>query len=90
MSRARPYKKWTPGVADDVWKIAICARDASQIDDVLSFLSYVLTDEGADTKAGIAIVREMTGGEIVDGLVKYQEARILSIKNALKVRPADA
>lgn len=76
-------KKWRAGIADEPWKVIVCGRDLQQVDDVLSALSYYLTDAGSDTERGLAQVRQMTGGQIVDALEAHKRTSLLSVQNAL-------
>lgn len=75
-------KEWKPGMADEVWKLMACARDAQQTDELLGKLSYILTDAGADTAKGIELIRQMTGDQIIDGLKAYRESSYKSVRAA--------
>lgn len=34
-------KNWKPGTADEVWKVIICARDASRASDLIDTMLYI-------------------------------------------------
>jgi hypothetical protein len=76
-------KKWTPGVADEAWKIMVCAKDAAHADDVISFLVYILTNAGNDQVAGLAELRSKSGDEIVAALIQYQAVAHQTVRNGL-------
>jgi len=79
-------KQWKPGKADDVWKVMICARDAAQTDELLSSLTYILTDAGSDTQRGLDAIRQMTGAQIIDGLLAYKNVSYQSVAAAVLTR----
>jgi hypothetical protein len=83
-------KKWNAGVADETWKVIVCARDLSRVDDLLSALSYYLTDAGDDTQRGLSIVREMSGSTIIDALEAHKRTSLMSVQSALSKPPYDA
>lgn len=76
-------KLWKPGVADETWKVLICARDFMRADDIMGHLVYVLTTAGADTEAGLEQISKMTGKQIVDGLKAYALSSSDSIKRGM-------
>lgn len=76
-------KKWVPGAADEAWKIMVCARDAARTDEAIQFIMGILTTAGNDHELGLSQLREMTGKQIVDGLVAYQKSAHDSVKNGL-------
>lgn len=71
-------------MADESWKVIICARDAERADEALSFLSYVLTDAGSDLPSGLEKIRAMSGQEIIEGLQKFKSVAHQSVAMALK------
>jgi hypothetical protein len=77
-------RQWKAGTADEVWKVIICARDAYHADEVLSSLIYILTDAGDDTERGNVLLKEMSGAQIVDGLLTYINGCRESVKNGIK------
>ena len=77
-------KKWTPGTADTAWKIMVCARDAAQADEVISYLVAILTNAGNDQAAGLAELRSKSGDEIVSALIQYQAVAHQSVRNGLE------
>ncbi len=77
-------KKWKAGIADEAWKVMICARDASHAEEALQQLVYILTDAGSDAARGHALLRQMTGEQIVQGLLNYRQKSIDSVRRALK------
>ena len=77
-------KKFAAGVADEAWKVTICANDARIASEVLSRLSYILTDAGNRKDLGLDEIRKMSGEDIINGLVAYQKSAIDSVENALK------
>lgn len=76
-------KQWQAGVADEAWKVIICAREAEDVEQALSFLGYVLTS-ARNWEEAAAVLRQMTGAEIVDGVLAYRERAKQSVENALK------
>jgi hypothetical protein len=80
-------KTWKAGTADEVWKVMICARDAYETEKAISFLSYILTDCGADLAKGLAKIRKMTGEQIVNALIDHVEVSRRSVENALRGGP---
>lgn len=76
-------KQWLPGKADAVWKVIICAHEASQTDDVLNYLSYILTDAGGDKERGLETIRQMSGEQIIGGLLAYRDTSYQSVAMAL-------
>lgn len=77
-----PVKEWKPGKSDAVWKLMVCARDAARVDEILSEMVAILTSTGGDRERGIAEMKEMSGREIVDGLLGYQARAYESVKMA--------
>jgi len=71
-------KRWCAGVADEAWKVAICARDAAEAGNLLASLASLLVDGNVDA------LKQMSGREIVDGLIARQKASMESIENGLK------
>lgn len=76
-------KKWDAGIADEVWKVAICGRDIQEVRNLLRILSYYLTSAGSDIDAGLALVRKMTGDEIVGALEAHMRTSLSSVESAL-------
>lgn len=83
MSQSVQPKKWKAGIADETWKVIICARDLQRVDDLLSGLSYFLTTAGGNTEKGIAQVRGFTGAEIIDALEAHKRTSALTVASAL-------
>lgn len=81
-------KTWKPGVADEPWKVLICARDAERADECLSFLVYVLTNAGSDTESGLAEIREKSAADIIDGLKAFKKSAYDSVAKALRSQGA--
>lgn len=77
-------KEWKPGKADEVWKVMICARDASSADQLIASLVYLLTDAGTDEDRGIDLIRSMSGDQIIDAILAYKQKSYQSVKNAMK------
>lgn len=71
-------KRWASGIADEAWKVTICARDASMVAEMLKNLSYIL---------GLSVeeLREKSGAEIIDGLIRYQASAVKSVEAGLQV-----
>ena len=69
-------KNWKPGVADEIWKIMICARDAERADDVIGGITYIL---GVTQEE----LRQMTGAQILDGLLAYKRSAYDSVEAGL-------
>jgi hypothetical protein len=51
---------------------------------VISYLMYVLTDAGNDTKRGLEQIREMSGAQIVDALVGMARTSFDDIERGMK------
>ena len=77
-SETKP-KTWADGTADNPWKIMICARDQISIDQCLSTLVYRLTDAGSNAAEGHDKLREMSGRQIVDALIKQSNGCVAAI-----------
>ena len=80
--RTRP-RQWKPGTSDEAWKVIICARDAYDTEQLLSSLTYILTDAGSDTERGLATIRNMTGDQIVTALLAHVECSRMSVEMAI-------
>lgn len=78
-----PMKKWAAGIADEPWKIMLCARDAAMASETIGRLIYILTDAASDRDKGVEILRGLTGKEIIDGLIAYQGSAAKSVQSAL-------
>ena len=77
-------RKWSAGVADEVWKVVICARDVQRAEDLLSGLAYILDNPGAAGVDGYAdVIRRFSGAQIADALIAYREAALQSVANGL-------
>jgi hypothetical protein len=89
--RSELMKKWKAGEADEVWKIIVCARDAERADDTIGWLIYILTDVEGGRERSIEAIRQMSGKEIVDGLLAFQLKAYQGVKNGLNkpAAPAD-
>lgn len=77
-------KLWKPGTADEAWKVAVCALAMRDSQRALEHLIYVLTDAGNDRERGLAMLREMSGAEIVDGMLAHIDSAAESIAKGLK------
>jgi len=76
-------KKWKSGIAGETWKVIICGRDLHRIDDILSALSYYLTDAGVDVDRGLSLIRSMSGDQIIDALEDHKRTSIQSVEAAI-------
>jgi len=81
-------KKWAAGVADEAWKVTICALDANRASEVISALVSILTNAGS-TDRGIEAVRAMSGSQIMDALIDYQSKAIKSVEAAIRKGSGD-
>lgn len=84
MNKKTEPKQWNPGIADEAWKLIICAGEALKAETVLSDLIYILTEAGADKKAGLVAIRDMSGRQIIDGLLAFRDSAHASICNGLE------
>lgn len=73
----------TRSPADEAWKVLACARSYQNIDDTISRLVYNLTEAGSNTNLGLSELRQMTGAQIVDGLLARQREDLHSIHEGL-------
>lgn len=73
-------KKWKDGMADEAWKVMICARDANRAEDIASHLAYILTDLGhASFEQQIEAISAFSGEQIATAL----KERVLSGQRAI-------
>ena len=77
-------KKWHPGKADEAWKVMICARDAQQATDALRLMHTVLTEVPGNPDAANDALRQMTGKQIVDGLLAFIASNHESVNMAIR------
>lgn len=80
-------KLWKDGVADETWKIIICAENVRTAESALSALTYILADSSSGHEASLNSLRAMSGKEIVDGLLAYRSSAYRSVEKALKKEP---
>ena len=76
-------KVWNAGVADEAWKVIICARDACDTEDLILTLCMILTHAGGDTAKGLRDIRAMSGDDIMDALLAYVQKSHQAVENAL-------
>jgi hypothetical protein len=76
-------KHWHPGTADEAWKVMICAQEAQNAKNALSSLHMMLTDVPGNPDAANEALRNMTGKQIVDGMLAYIKSRHEGVKRAL-------
>jgi len=77
-------KKWNLGVADEAWKVMICARDLKAADEALEVLRMVLTNLDLSPKGQDALIRQMSGDQIMDAMVAYRDGCIDSVAAGIK------
>lgn len=77
-------KLWKAGTADEPWKIIVCAHDIYRVEDIINGLTYILTDAGGDREKGMSILKEMSGKDIIEGLLAHRESTRKSVENGLK------
>lgn len=77
-------KTWKAGLADETWKVIVSARDTQRVSELIAQLSNYLTDAGSDMVKGRAIIRTMTGAQIIDALETHIQTNIQSIEAAIK------
>lgn len=82
--RTQP-KLWKAGIADEAWKVIICARDAYDTEQLISALIYVLTSAGSNANLGLAEIRKMSGDDIVSALLAHVETSRKSVERALRL-----
>ena len=76
-------KVWNPGVADEPYKMLVCAGDYTRARDIKSWLVSVSTDAGSDYKAGEKQLRQFSGNQIVDAILAYERSALESIEAGL-------
>ena len=81
-------KRWQAGVADEAWKVMVCANDAATASRTLSALGYILTNAGDDIEAVKRALAAMSGAQIVAQLVAYQASAEQSVRTALQTSRA--
>ena len=62
----------------------VCARDANQADDLLDALVAILTDDVNDKARGLATIAEMSGKQIIEGVLQYSNSCYKSVEAAIK------
>ena len=77
-------KKWQAGRADTVTKVIICARDMHLDENCLAHMIYVLTDAGNDRELGLRLIRNLSGAQIVDGLLAHIASCRQSVEAGLR------
>lgn len=75
-------KFWQAGVADETWKVIVCARDIKQVDDTIAFIGSILFGHG-DHAAIFEELRAMNGAAIVDALLAYRASAADSVSAAI-------
>lgn len=88
-SVAHRPKDWAPGIADEIWKIAICARDMQRDEEALSYLCHVLTNAGSDQEKGLELIRQMSGAQIVTAIQDRISSALKSIGNGLQQKDSN-
>ena len=81
MSEAKTYKA---GVADEVWKVLIAARDHTRASDLLREVSHIVAGPTTSTDEAATALRGFTGDQIVGALLAYRENAFQMIANGLK------
>ena len=76
-------KKWEAGVADEAWKVMVCANEYESVKRAIDTLVYTLTEAGLSTDNRLATIEKMSGAEIVRGMKQRQQSCLQSIANAL-------
>ena len=72
-------KHWATGIADEAWKITVCAIDAHNASELLSSIKYI-------TGKSIEELKLLSGKDIIDALIKYQASALKSVEEGLKAR----
>lgn len=76
--------KWKAGIADQVWKVLICARDTQKAKDLLQGLAYVLAGSGLRSEEECAkIIAGYSGEEIAAAIFDYHNSNLLSVERGL-------
>lgn len=71
-------------MADEPWKIMLCSRDFKMASDTLDALGSILTNAGGNQTKMIEQLKEMSGENIVNGLLSYMKINSDSIENGIK------
>ena len=86
-------KSWKSGVADEAWKVMICAKDAMRAKDLIQGVAYILDNPGhGDIRKYADVLRKFSGDQIADALLDYHFKAFVSVANALpeKIEKPDA
>lgn len=76
--------RWKAGNADEVWKLMICARDASRAEDLIRGVASILDNPGScDVEKAADVLRRFTGDQIADALVAYRNSMMMSVMKAV-------
>jgi hypothetical protein len=76
-------KQFKPGLADEAWKVMICARDEEKAQNTLHFLCSVLTDCGSDYAKGRLEISAMSGADIIEAVECYAAVARKSVALAI-------
>lgn len=81
-------KKWTTGVADEVWKIHISSRDARRTEEVVEHIYHVIdpNSKHVTLEKKFEALSKFTLEEILNGLRDHYQSSLQSIANGLKKR----
>ena len=77
--------KWKAGMADEAWKVMICARDAMRATDLIQGVAYILDNPGqCDVVENAKILRRFSGEQIADALLDYRKSAMESVDRGMR------
>lgn len=80
--------KWKSSVAREVWKVIICTREAERVTEVLQSIAYIVGGPGHRTEQECSdLLSPLSGAEIVQALLAYQECNAESVARAVREVP---
>ena len=79
--------KWHPGVADEVWKVCICANDMHRAKEAIAFVAIVLSGPLCDDHSEdnyLKIISSFSGEQIAQALINYKNQSLKSVELGIK------
>ena len=76
-------KQWTPGKADEAWKVLVCGKELQTLNDMEANLMNLLADYAKGTLGMREDIANMTGSEILDAIEAKREVLRKTIENGL-------
>ena len=76
-------KIWTPGTADEAWKVIISANNHRRASETLATMVSILSG-ARRIEDGLDEISKMSGDDIVKAMVKYRDDSIADVERGLK------